>query len=57
VAGLAAPVYDCDGLVCAALNIAGPKQRFADDRRQKMLAQLLAAAQELSTLLGNRGRA
>jgi len=55
VAGLAAPVYDCDGLVCAALNIAGPKQRFVDDRRKKMLTQLIDAAHQLSLLLGNRG--
>lgn len=57
VAGLAAPVYDCDGMVCAALNIAGPKQRFADDRRKLMLTQLLDAAHQLSLLLGNRGSA
>jgi DNA-binding IclR family transcriptional regulator len=57
VAGLAAPVYDCDGLVCAALNIAGPKQRFAEERRKQMLVQLLEAAHKLSLLLGNRASA
>lgn len=54
VAGLAAPVYDYEGLVCAALTIAGPKQRFGTERRKEMLAQLLDAAQQLSLLLGNR---
>jgi DNA-binding IclR family transcriptional regulator len=54
VAGLAAPVYDYDGVVCAALTIAGPKQRFGAERRKQMLAQLLEAAHKLSQLLGNR---
>jgi DNA-binding IclR family transcriptional regulator len=57
VAGLAAPVYDCESLVCAALTIAGPKQRFGAERRKQMLAQLLDAAQQLSLLLGNRASA
>jgi len=57
VAGLAAPVYDYDGQVCAALTIAGPKQRFGDERREHMLVQLLDAARQLSSLLGNRASA
>lgn len=57
VAGLSAPVYDYQGQVCAALTIAGPKQRFGDERREEMLAQLLEAAQQLSLLLGNRASA
>lgn len=54
VAGLAAPVYDHDGRVCAALTIAGPKQRFNAERCKQMLEQLLDAARQLSLLLGNR---
>ncbi len=54
VFGLAAPVYDHDGLVCAALTIAGPEQRFTAERRTLMLTQLLDAARQLSLLLGNR---
>ena len=57
VAGLAAPVYDYEGQVCAALNIAGPTQRFGTERCKKMLSQLLDAAQQLSLLLGNRASA
>jgi len=57
VAGLAAPVYDYEGLVCAALTIAGPKQRFGVESRKQMLVQLLDAAQQLSLLLGNRASA
>ena len=54
VAGLAAPVFDHDGMVCAALTIAGPEQRFSPESRKLMLAQLLDAARQLSSLLGNR---
>ena len=57
MAGLAAPVYDYDGQVCAALTIAGLKQRFPAERRKKMLEQLLDAAQALSLLLGKRASA
>jgi len=55
VAGLSAPVYDHDGLVCGALTIAGAEQRFSGQRKEQMLAQLLDAARELSVLLGYRG--
>lgn len=54
VAGLAAPVYDHDGQVCAALTIAGPEQRFSEEPCKLMLAKLLEAAGQLSLLLGNR---
>lgn len=57
VAGLAAPVYDYEGLVCAALTIAGPKQRFDAERCKQMLVQLLEAAHKMSMLLGNRASA
>jgi len=57
VAGLSAPVYDYQGRVCAALTIAGPKQRFDAERRKQILAQLLDAAHQLSLLLGNRASA
>jgi len=56
VAGLSAPVYDHEGVVCAALTIAGAEQRFAGERKEQMLAQLLDAARELSVLLGHLGR-
>jgi len=55
VAGMAAPVFDNENNVCAALTIAGPTQRFTEDRRREMLDNLLAAARRLSRLLGNDG--
>ena len=55
VAGMAAPVFDNENNVCATLAIAGPTQRFTEDRRQEMLANLLAAARRLSQLLGYVG--
>jgi len=55
VAGMAAPVFDNENNVCAALTIAGPTQRFTEDRRQEMLANLLTAARRLSQLLGYVG--
>ena len=55
VAGMAAPVFDHENAVCAALAIAGPVQRFTEDRRQEMLDSLLASARRLSQLLGYAG--
>jgi DNA-binding IclR family transcriptional regulator len=52
---MAAPVFDNENIVCAALAIAGPTQRFTEDRRQEMLANLLTAARRLSQLLGYVG--
>ncbi len=52
VAGMAAPVFDHENNICAALTIAGPIQRFTEDRRQEMLESLLASAGRLSQLLG-----
>jgi DNA-binding IclR family transcriptional regulator len=52
VAGMAAPVFDHENNICAALTIAGPIQRFTEDRHQEMLESLLASARRLSQLLG-----
>jgi DNA-binding IclR family transcriptional regulator len=52
VAGLAAPVFDHKNEVCAAVTIAGPSQRFTEDRRRDMLNTLLDSAGRLSRLLG-----
>jgi DNA-binding IclR family transcriptional regulator len=57
VAGLAAPVFDGDNQVCAALTISGPKQHFGAARRQEMITHLLATARQLSFLLGRRAAA
>ena len=55
VAGMAAPVFDHENKVCAALAIAGPVQRFTQERREEMLDSLLASARRLSQLLGYVG--
>ena len=52
VAGMAAPVFDHENNICAALTIAGPTQRFTEDRHQDMLETLLTSARRLSQLLG-----
>lgn len=57
VAGLAAPVFDLDNQVCAALTISGHKQHFGATQRQEMLTHLLTAARHLSFLLGRRAAA
>jgi DNA-binding IclR family transcriptional regulator len=49
---MAAPVFDHENDVCAALTIAGPAQRFTEDRRREMLESLLDSACRLSQLLG-----
>ena len=53
VAGMAAPVFDHKNNVCAAIVIAGPIQRFTEDRRREMLDKLLASNRRLSQLLGH----
>jgi DNA-binding IclR family transcriptional regulator len=55
VAGMAAPVFNHEGSVCGSVTIAGPTQRFTEDRRQGLLDSLLDAARKLSQLLGNEG--
>ena len=55
VAGMAAPVFDHDNDVCAALAIAGPIQRFTEDRCQERLDSLLTSARRLSQMLGYVG--
>jgi DNA-binding IclR family transcriptional regulator len=55
VAGMAAPVFDHENDVCAALTIAGPSQRFTEERRREMLDNLMASARRLSLLLGSAG--
>ena len=55
VAGMAAPVFDHENNVCAALTIAGPIQRFTKDRQKEMVNSLLDCARRLSELLGYVG--
>ena len=52
VSGKAAPVFNHEPNVCAALTIAGPTQRFTEERRRELLESLLTSARRLSKLLG-----
>ncbi len=56
VAALAAPVYDHDGKVCAAISIAGPINRFSPEHNVKHLKILLSSAKHLSQMLGYQGK-
>jgi DNA-binding IclR family transcriptional regulator len=55
VAGIAAPVFDHTGSIRAALALAGPIQRFTDERFPRIVKTLLAASKTLSRLLGHEG--
>lgn len=52
IAALAAPVFDHENDVKAALAVVGPIQRFSDDRMGTILQHLLAATRKISELLG-----
>lgn len=52
VASLAAPVYDADGKVCAALSVAGPISRFSPEHNARHLRILLGSARRISQKLG-----
>jgi len=52
VIGVAAPVFDSTGKVVAAINVAGPSQRFTDQSVAKYLPELVNSANQLSRLLG-----
>lgn len=52
VAGIAAPVFDYNHTILAALTVAGPIQRFAGERFQNMCEHVVASARKLSQLLG-----
>jgi DNA-binding IclR family transcriptional regulator len=52
VAAIAAPIYDHDESVVAALSISGPEYRFTKKHRNLMLESLLSSARKLSYLLG-----
>ncbi|WP_167506093.1 IclR family transcriptional regulator [Desulfosediminicola flagellatus] len=51
-AAIAAPIFDFDRNVAAALAIVGPEHRFSDNQCDEMLSSLLAAANEMSRLMG-----
>lgn len=52
VAAVAAPIYNHEGAVDAALAVVGPIQRFSEDRFDDILRNLLDATGQISKLLG-----
>ncbi len=52
IAAIAAPIFDYENKVPAALVIVGPAFRFTQDSRQEQLARLLAVSAEISRLMG-----
>lgn len=52
ISALAAPVFDFDNNVPAALAIVGPAYRFKEENQKQMLDKLLAATRTMSRLLG-----
>ena len=53
LAAIAAPIFDYENKVTAALVIVGPAFRFSAERRQVQLKKLLAASHEMSRLMGD----
>jgi DNA-binding IclR family transcriptional regulator len=51
---IAAPVYDAQGLVSAAISIAGPAFRMTPERQQDLKPHVVEAAQSISRRLGYR---
>jgi DNA-binding IclR family transcriptional regulator len=52
VAAIAAPVFDFENKVPAALAIVGPAHRFSGENLDQMLTSLLKASREISKLMG-----
>jgi len=50
--GLAAPIFDANGKVVAALNVAGPVMRFTDADIQKLAPKIMQLAMRISRALG-----
>ncbi len=52
VAAIAAPIFNYNNMVEAALAVVGPIQRFSGEREKELLRELLAGTQKISELLG-----
>lgn len=53
IAAIAAPLFDHENKVHAALAVVGPAQRFSDKRCTEIQEKLLAATRKISELLGS----
>jgi DNA-binding IclR family transcriptional regulator len=49
---IAAPIFDRDGKIAAAISISGPTQRFTPEKTPRFETELRAAAGEISSMLG-----
>jgi DNA-binding IclR family transcriptional regulator len=56
VIGVAAPIFDGTGRVVAAMNVAGPSQRFSDQAVLRLCPKLIKLADQISRLLGRVDR-
>jgi len=54
VAAIAAPIFDFENKVPAALCLVGPVQRFSDENLPGMIEKLLAATRDISRLMGEK---
>lgn len=52
--GVAAPVWDASGQVCAAIGISGPADRFKPRSLKQMIPMVVNVAQQVSARLGYR---
>ena len=52
--GVAAPIFDANGLAVASVGVVGPVQRFTAPRQRELAAQVLAAAEAISMHLGHQ---
>ncbi|MBI5304276.1 MAG: IclR family transcriptional regulator [Chloroflexi bacterium] len=53
--GLAAPIFDSNGKVTAALNVAGPLLRFTDQHVERFAPKIVLLANQVSRALGYPG--
>ena len=54
--GVAAPVFDAAGTCVAAINLAGPRQRFVGANIEKIIAECKSAAHIVSARLGEAAK-
>jgi len=52
--GIAAPIFDADARVVAALDVSGPLDRFPEERAKRYAERVRAEAMEISAALGYR---
>jgi IclR family transcriptional regulator, KDG regulon repressor len=53
---LAAPIFDLDGLVVAALSVSWPLFRYANGKESEKAVAVMVAARRVSAILGYEGR-